>query len=307
MKIIFGFRGIRRYRKPVVALGIFDGMHRAHRQILKYVVRLSRRIKGKSIVVTFWPHPQKEGSLYSLEHRLKLISQLGIEVCIVMKFNKEFSRILAGDFIKDILMRKIGAHYICVGKNFRFGKATKGNFKTLDRLSRIYNFKLKVFDVIKINHKPISSTYVRRLISRGDLASAQRLLCHPVAVMGSVIKGVSLGRGLGFPTANINPHHEILPPSGVYTVKVIFNNKKLNGVCYIGRKSAFKNHSFPVKQKTKCIEVHIFNFKKSIYGKNLEIEFIKRIRGEKRFACHQDLAEQIKKDVALAKKVIPPN
>jgi len=299
MKIFFGLSKVKKYRKPVVALGVFDGLHRAHKEILKYVAKLSRQIKGQSLVVTFWPHPQKQESLYSLEHRLRLIAEIGIDVCIVIKFNRIFSQIQAEDFVKNILVKKIGAAYICVGRNFRFGKNAKGDFGTLNRLSSTYNFKLKVFDVIKNNYQPISSTYIRRLINRGKLKSAQQLLGHPVSVLGTVIKGVSLGKRLGFPTANINPHHEVLPPSGVYAVRVIFNHKKLNGICYIGKKPTFS------AQKLKSIEAHIFNFNKNIYGKYLEIQFLDKLRNEKKFSSLLALGRQVKKDIARTQKMFP--
>ena len=292
----------------MVALGVFDGVHRGHRRILKAVVDKAKRVKGTGMVVTFWPDPHREKSLYSLEHRLRLMESIGIEVCIVIKFNKRFSNILAEDFIKDILVNKISVRYIYVGRNFRFGKQARGNFKTLNRLSHIYNFKLKVFDIIKINNQPISSTYIRRLITRGKLNAAEKLLFRPVSVLGTVIRGTSLASRLGFPTANINPHHEVLPPSGVYAVLAIFHNKKFKGVCYIGTKPTFsRQDGIPLlagrHQRQKHVEVYIFNFKKNIYGKYLEIQFIKKIRNERKFNSPQYLVQQVKKDIAQTRKI----
>lgn len=290
-----------KFKKPVVALGVFDGVHRAHRLILRNAVACARRIKGRSIVVTFWPHPQKEESLYSLEHRLRLLGELGIDVCVVINFNKKFAKIPAVDFVKNILFKKIQAYYIYVGKNFRFGKDAEGDFKTLERLSKVYNFKLKGFEVSKINNKPISSTYIRALIKKGDLITAKKLLLRPVSVLGTVIRGGAWGRKLGFPTANINPHHEVLAPSGVYAVKILFNNRKFRGICYIGRKPTFQNlkqrYRYP---KEKHIEVYIFNFKRNIYGEYLETQFIKKIREEKKFPSLHSLAKQVKKDIRIA-------
>ncbi|MDP3732613.1 MAG: riboflavin biosynthesis protein RibF [Candidatus Omnitrophota bacterium] len=297
MKVIYGINKIRKFMKPVVALGVFDGVHRGHRCILKAVVDKAKRIGGISIVVTFSPHPQREGSIYSLEHRLRLISDVGIDTSIVIKFNKKFSQMPAEDFIRDVLINKIGARYIYVGRNFRFGKEAKGDFKTLERLSHLYNFRLKVFDIIKIDNQPISSTYIRSLITKGKLNIAGKLLSMPVSVMGTVIRGTSLATRLGFPTANINPHHEVLPPSGVYVALVIFNNKKFKGVCNIGTKPTFLDH-----QKQKHIEVYIFNFRKNIYSKYLEIQFIKKIRNEKKFNSSQSLVRQIKKDIAQTRE-----
>ncbi|PIP21128.1 MAG: bifunctional riboflavin kinase/FMN adenylyltransferase [Candidatus Omnitrophica bacterium CG23_combo_of_CG06-09_8_20_14_all_40_11] len=297
MKVIYGITKIRKFAKPVVALGVFDGVHLGHRRILKVVADKAKRIKGTSIAVTFWPHPQKEKSIYSLEHRLRLISEVGIDTCIVIGFNKRFSQIPAEDFIRDILVNKIGAQYIYVGRNFRFGKQARGDFKTLNRLSHIYNFKLKLFDIIKINNQPISSTYIRRLITRGKLNAAGKLLSRPVSVLGTVIRGTSLASRLGFPTANIDPHHEVLLPSGIYAVSVIFNHKNFQGVCYIGSKPTLK------RQIEKHIEVYIFNFRKNIYGKYLEVQFIKKIRNERKFRSPESLIKQVKKDISAVKRL----
>lgn len=295
MKVIYGLKKIRKFKKPVVALGVFDGVHRGHRIILKSAVKKARSIRGTSVVLTFSPHPQKEESLYSLEHRLRLIGELGIDVSIVINFNQKFAGISAENFIKNILIRRIGIGYIYVGKNFKFGKNAQGDSKLLKKLSRIYNFKLRVFEVIRINNRSISSTYIRKLIKKGNLKAAQRLLMRPVSVLGTVIKGVSLATKLGFPTANIDPHHEVLLPCGVYAVKIIFEHQKLNGVCNIGTKPTFRT------QDGKYIEVYIFNFKKNIYGRYLEIQFAKKIRDEKKFASAFSLVKQIKKDIIRSK------
>jgi len=299
MKVILGINKIRKFRKPVVALGVFDGVHLGHQRILKAVVREARRIKGAGMVVTFWPDPHKEESIYSLEHRLRLIESVGIDVCVIINFNKKFSDMPAEGFIKNILEGKIGANYIYVGRNYRFGKEGRGDCKTLNRLSRTYNFKVRVFDIIRINHESISSTYIRKLITSGKLNAAEKLLSRPVSILGTVIRGNSLATKLGFPTANINPHHEVLPPSGVYLVSVIFNSRKFKGICYIGTRPTIKS------QVKIHIEVHIFDFKKYIYNKYLEIQFIKKLRDDKKFASLQLLARQVKKDIIFAYKVFP--
>lgn len=297
MKVIYGINKIRNFKKPVVALGVFDGVHLGHQRILKATVDTARRIKGTGMVVTFCPDPHREQSIYSLEHRLRLIGAIGIDACIVIRFDKAFSKISAEDFIKNIIVKKIGAGDIYVGRNFRFGRKGKGDFKSLIKLSSFYNFKVRVFDIIKINNRVISSTYIRRLITGGKLKEAARLLSRPVSILGTVIKGASLASKLGFPTANIDPHHEVLPPSGIYAVTIIFNNKKFKGTCYIGSKPTFS------LGKQKHIEVYIFNFKKNIYGKYLEIQFIRKIRDDRKFNSAESLATQIKKDIAKSRKV----
>jgi riboflavin kinase/FMN adenylyltransferase len=180
---------------------------------------------------------------------------LGIDISIVVRFNKAFARLPAERFVKKILLEKIGA----------FGRGAKGDYELLGELAGQYQFKLKVFPVVRINNRPVSSTYIRRLIIQGNLAAARRLLGRPVSVLGTVIRGDSFGRRLGFPTANINPHHEVLPPSGVYAVRITLTRRQLKGVCYIGS------------------------------------NFIKKIRKEKKLKSSLSLIRQIKKDILQAR------
>ena len=301
MKIYYGLDKVRKFRKPVVALGVFDGVHLGHRFTLKAAVKRAQAINGRSVVVTFYPHPQKEQSLYSLQHRLRLIAEIGIDACIVIKFSTAFAQIGAEDFVKKILVRKIGARFIYVGKNFRFGRYAKGDCGLLKSLSGECDYGLKVFKVIKINHRLISSSRIRKLITKGKLATAQKLLSRPVTVLGTVIKGISLAGKIGFPTANINPHHEILPPSGVYAVKAIFQGKAFDAVCNIGRKPTVL---LGRNSAEKHVEVYIFNFTKNIYGEDLEVQFVKKIRAEKRIPALTYLASQIAKDVKKAKNIL---
>ncbi|MFH0790519.1 MAG: bifunctional riboflavin kinase/FAD synthetase [Candidatus Omnitrophota bacterium] len=308
MKIIYGITGIRKYKRPVAALGVFDGVHRGHRNILKTAVAEARNINGTSIVLTFWPHPQKEESLYSLPHRLKLIEELGVDVCIVINFNKKFAGVTAADFITGILIEKLRVHAVYVGENFRFGKNAEGDANILKQFSKTYNFKLKIFKIIRVKHDAVSSTYIRNLIRQGELRAAGKLLGRPVSVLGTVIRGISLAKQLGFPTANINPHHEVLPPPGVYSAAVFFNKHPFMGVCYIGTKPTINHRPRVTGKKPRDVihvEAHIFDFHQNIYGKDLEIQFIKKIRNERKFNTLEFLSKQIKKDVIYAKAQMP--
>lgn len=300
MRVIFGLGKdrIKKNYNSVVTIGVFDGLHRGHLKLLKETLRYARRLKGKSIVITFHPHPQKESSLYSLKHRLRLLDKLGIDICIVLKFTKYFSRISAEEFVKDLIIKIIYPNYIIVGENFHFGRSARGTPLILKRFAKTQGFKLKVIPVVKFKSKVVSSTYIRRLITEGRLKEAERVLSRPVTILGTVVRGTRLGRLLGFPTANIYPHHEVLPPSGVYIARAYLKNKTLKGLCYIGTRPTLGRPKD--KNAHTHIEMHIFNFDQKLYGRELEIQFLKKIRGDKKFDSLQLLRCQIKKDVGLA-------
>ncbi len=279
-----------------VAIGVFDGMHKAHRLIISSALKMARRIRAEAVVLTFWPHPQGKPSLNSLSRRLKMIEELGVDVCVVIRFDRKFAGVSREDFVKDILMERLNARAVFVGNNFRFGKNQKGDVRFLKKASREYSFSVKAFKVLKTGKADISSTLIRGLIAAGKLKQAEKILTRPVSILGTVVEGETLASKLGFPTANIEAHHEILPPPGIYLVRIILDKKEYSGVCYIGNSPTFfgENHK-------QSIEAHIFDFKKNIYGRDLEVQFIRKIRDESRFASPQNLIKQIKKDIIKAK------
>jgi riboflavin kinase/FMN adenylyltransferase len=300
MKVIYGLGRLKskKFLKSAVTLGVFDGVHIGHLRLLRHTLKRARASGGLSIVVTFYPHPQEELSLYSLEHRLRLFAKIKIDLCIVLKFTKYLSRIAPHRFIRDILVRRINPAYVFVGENFRFGKDAAGSAKTLKKFSQKYGFKLKVIPVSKFKGRTISSTYIRKLITHGRLRFAQRLLTRPVSILGDVKKGFKIGSRLGFPTANLLPDHEVLPPRGVYISRTVINKKVFPGVCYIGSKPSLT--SFGKKPRI-YVEIHIFNFKDRIYGEKIEVQFLGKIRDEARFASLDNLKKQVEKDIKIAR------
>ncbi|PIU42153.1 MAG: hypothetical protein COS99_01690 [Candidatus Omnitrophica bacterium CG07_land_8_20_14_0_80_42_15] len=307
MRTTFGIKNMQPLKKKtVVAIGVFDGVHLGHRMIIKKAIKEARRIKGEAVVLTFDPHPlyildhiRRPPRLMSLAHKLNIFKELGLDTCLVIKFDRKFSRLTPEEFIKRVLVDKLNASKVLVGKNFVFGKNKKGTPKTLKRLSKKYGFLIERLNPLRMDGKIISSSLLRQLIANGDLRTASILLGRPVSVLGTVVTGKGLGRILGFPTANVNPHHEVIPPSGVYAVKIKLQNKLFNGILSMGRRPTFEFD----KNIEPTIEAHIFGFNKNIYGKDLEILFIKKIRGERPFSSHESLVKQIRRDVKIARKI----
>ncbi len=286
-------------QKTVVVIGVFDGLHRGHQYLVSKAVSMARRLRRKSICLTFHPHPRGVPYLISLKHRLKLIESAGIDYTLVAHFTKEFARISAKDFIDRIIGAMLSASYVFVGRNFRFGHNMKGNVSLLKHYGERMGFKVVPVKELKVSGLIASSNTIRSLIKMGNLVKAEKLLGRKVSVLGTVIPGLKRGRILGHPTANINPHHEVLPRSGVYAVKIFLDDKVYSGICNIGRRPTF---SKPPDEQT--VEAHIFDFKKDIYGQDLEIQFILEIRGEKKFPSSAHLSGQIRKDEKKALKIL---
>lgn len=301
MKIITNLRQLnRQFRKPVVTIGIFDGVHLGHKKILKQVVNEAKIIRGTSMVVTFNPHPKRvldiigaPPLLVSVKHRLNLIEKEGLDAAVVLDFDEAFARCDARKFVEKVLVEKIGVNSIILGANFKFGKDRKGDIGLLKSMGRRFGFSAEQAPLFKVNSRPVSSTRIRQLVMSGRLIEALRLLGRPCSTLGTVIKGSRRGRLLGYPTANMNPHHEAIPPSGVYAVYVMVNSKRYKGILNIGTRPTFDKTQ---NAKEPTIETHIFGFNNSIYGKDIEVIFIKKIREERKFSSKEELIKQIRID-----------
>ncbi|MFC1594007.1 bifunctional riboflavin kinase/FAD synthetase [Candidatus Omnitrophota bacterium] len=307
MNIAFGAGAISKSsKKRIVTIGIFDGVHRGHQRLIQKVVSRAQAIKGVSIVFTFYPHPYhilKPRTylplLISLTHRLQLIRSLGVDACVVQPFTERFSALGAKKFIEEVVVKKLHPHEIYVGSDFSFGRDRHGDITLLKSLALKHNFTVKLIVPVKIARAVISSTCVRTFIRSGDLRKAQRFLGRTVSVIGTVVRGSRRGRILGYPTANIDCGAEVVPPLGVYAVKIILKDNAYYGMANIGTRPSFKH-----KKPKITVEVHIFRFKQSIYGKVVEIEFLQKIRDEKRFSSKAALITQIRKDAVRVVSIL---
>ncbi len=295
-------------KKSVVTIGVFDGVHIGHRAVIKKIVRRAKAVGAVSIVVTFDPHPLKVlgaghlvPSLMSLKHRVRAIKDMGVDKVMVMKFDRRLSGMDPDGFIKNIIRKRLNAVEVFVGEDFCFGKGAGADIRALKRIGTAAGLKVYPVPAVRSEGRIISSSGIRGLVSAGRIREASKLLGRPFSILGTVVSGAKLARVLGYPTANINPHHEAMPPSGVYAVNVKLNKRLLKGVMNIGVRPTFYDHG---RDAEPSIEAHIFDFHGSIYGKDLEIIFVKRIRAEKKFNTIDSLIAQVRRDEKAAKRLL---
>ncbi len=257
------------------------------------------------MVMSFDPHPVKvlapERNMKLLatpEEKARLIEAMGIDVLLCVKFDKEFSRIPPDDFIRDVLVEKLNVKEVIVGANYAFGKNKKGTIDLLRRRGEKYGFGVKAVRDVMVHGHTVSSSTVRSLITRGAVAEVENFLGRAYSIEGTVIKGKGRGqRILNIPTANISTPVEIAPKEGVYAVRVLFKRTVYDGVANIGRNPTFGNAEV-------SYEVHLFNFRGDLLGKNLRVYFIDRIRGERTFPDPESLKKQIGEDIEITKKIL---
>lgn len=293
-------------KKRYIALGVFDGVHLGHQKLIKLAVDKARKNDGISIVATFDPHPDKiinpESNVFlltTLKERISLNRELGVDVFLIIKFNKRMSKMLPEDFISKILVDSLQVKELFVGFNYKFGFLGKGNTDILREYSKIYRFKTHILTPITISKTIISSTRIKDYIKSGKIGKAKKFLGHDITISGRVISGKGRGRKLlNFATANIETSSEkILPVDGVYLVEIKIENKKYYGLMNIGVKPTFE-------EKERTIEVNIINFNKKIYNKKVVINILEKIREEKYFNHPDLLKKQIEEDIITAHKMI---
>lgn len=287
--------------KPVVTLGIFDGVHLGHRTLIDRLVTVARDLKGESVVITFSPHPriilQKDhlnlSFLTTMKEKQALLNAAGVDHLIILEFTEEFSKIEACDFVKRILAEKIGTSHLILGHNHHFGWKGEGDFSTILKCSEMHNFKVEQVEGLTSLQGPVSSSVIREFLLNGRIEDANSILGYNYAITGEVVAGKKLGRKLGFPTANIRPDdpYKLIPGNGVYIAEVRINEAGYRGMLSIG-----SNPTVNDDVRKKSIEVHILDFEGDIYGKTISVILMKRLRDEKKFDNVTQLTEQMMLD-----------
>jgi len=286
---------------PVATLGIFDGVHRGHKALLDCLVKRAKEANGESVVITFSPHPRlvlennniNLSFLTTMEEKKVLLEKADIDHIIVIEFTKKFSRIPACDFLKDILVKKIGTKHLIIGYDHHFGRSGEGDFGTIKLCAEELEFRVEQVQGYHTEEGAISSSSIRDALLKGKIDVANSWLGYSYSVSGTVIEGRQLGRTIGFPTANIKPdsRYKLIPANGVYVVEVRLEDKLYPGMLSIG-----SNPTVNDDNSFRSIEVHILDFDNDIYGQNISVIFRKKLRDEKKFDNLKQLMEQMGHD-----------
>ena len=305
IKIYNNFNINLKDKNSIILIGNFDGLHSGHQKLFKQAQKFKKKMNLRLGVITFDPIPKmffnkkiKNYRISNFEQKISYFENFGVDFLINKSFNKKFSKITSHNFIENILCKRLKLKYIFVSNNFRFGYKREGNVKLLKNYQEKYKFKLINPKPLKKKNKIISSTLIRKLLQRGNLNIANKILKRHWSIEGIVEKGRMMGKKIGFPTCNIDIKNYIIAKIGVYAVKVKINNrgKAYKGIANLGYRPTFN-------QKKILLEVNLFNFSGNLYNKKLSVEFLKFIRGEKKFNGVNDLRNQIKRDLVIAKNV----
>ncbi len=292
------------FRRAVVTIGTFDGVHMGHRKIIAQLKEEAARIDGETVIITFHPHPRKIVSsvpgdiklLTTLNEKISLLDDAGIDHLVVVPFDHVFANQTAEQYVKDFLYAYFKPHTVIIGYDHRFGKGREGNYQLMKGYGKTYGFEVKEISEQIINEIVISSTKIRHSLKENDIATANQFLGYPYFFEGIVIEGNKLGRTIGYPTANlhISSEEKLIPGNGVYAVTVVVRdsaivNKVYKGMMNIGLRPT-------VDGKKKVIEVNIFDFDTDIYGQTLQVHLQHYLRGEVKFNGLDELKEQLKQD-----------
>ena len=305
IKIYKNFNIRNKDKNSIILIGNFDGLHAGHQKLFKQAKKFKKKLNLKLGVITFDPIPKmffdkkiKNYRISNFDQKVSYFEKFNVDFLINKNFNKKFSKVTCSKFIENILYKSLNVKYIFVSNNFRFGYKREGNVSLLKSYQKKYKYKLVNPKPLIIKNKVISSTLIRKLIQNGELNSANKILKRNWSIEGTVEKGRMMGKKIGFPTCNIDIKNYILAKTGVYAVKakVKTSRKFYKGIANLGYRPTFN-------QKKLLLEVNLFNFSGNLYNKKLSVEFLKFIRGEKKFNGIEDLRNQIKRDLLIAKKV----
>ncbi|NBC03781.1 MAG: bifunctional riboflavin kinase/FAD synthetase [Bacteroidetes bacterium] len=299
---------VKRNHKTVLTVGTFDGVHAGHKVLVNRVIELAKKEDARSVIVTFDPHPRdiiNPGQagiklLSSLDERSELLADLGVDEMVVIPFDRDFSLLTSEEFVRDIIWKKIGVSSFVIGYDHQFGRNREGTIETVEELGRELGFKTHVVSKQEVGDKTVSSTAIRNALHEdGDMELAASLLEKYYILNGTVVHGDKRGKKIGFPTANIKPQNEkkVIPKKGVYAVWVRYEGSYYKGMMNIGERPTFNGDAI-------TLEVHILDFNNEIYGKDVQLQFVKRIRDEKQFNGLEELKNQLNSDKEEVKSVL---
>lgn len=299
-----------RSKEPtVVTIGTFDGVHIGHQKIVKRLINTGKKESLKSVILTFFPHPrmvlQKDSNIKlinTIAERREILDTLGLDLLIVKKFTKEFSRLTAEDFVKQILVDKLNAKKVIIGYDHRFGRNRNADINDLKVFGDTFGFQVEEISVQDLDDVAISSTKIRKALNEGDINKVSRFLGYDFMLNGTVVKGKGLGKQLQYPTANIriDEDYKLIPKRGSYIVSSKIDNKLFYGMMNIGVNPT-------VNGQKETIEVHFFNFNTDIYNKKIKINLLQRLRDEQKFESVEALKNQLAKDKQFAKNYLAKN
>ncbi|HSQ87908.1 bifunctional riboflavin kinase/FAD synthetase [Romboutsia sp.] len=296
MATIKSINEIDNINMSVITIGNFDGLHKGHQVLIKKAVEYGMKNNIKSVAFTFENHPgnyfvpNSIKNIISNEEKINRLKNLGIDLIVSIPFDEYMTKISPQEFVEDILVNKLGVEKIIVGYDFTFARNKEGNTDLLKILSHKYKYKLDVVKPIKINGMRVSSTYIRSLVTQGSVCDVKNYLGYNYEIEGIVIHSKKLGRTIGFPTANIEVDKDmIIPKNGIYATKVHIEDKMYYGATNIG-------YNPTVNGEKLSIETNILEFNEDIYGKVIKVEFLERIRDEKKFSSLDELKSQLEKD-----------
>ena len=307
MKIHKGFDSFPKLSKAVVTTGTFDGVHLGHKKILNELINIGVRNNTETVLVTFSPHPRivlfpdhELKLINTVDENIELLKKFNIDHLIIQQFDRQFSRITSLDYVRDILLKKIGLKDLVIGFNHHFGRNREGSLENLEEYADLYDFSIHQVGAYDIKEQSVSSTKIRNALHDGDIQLANNYLGYNFKIFGKIINGQGIGKNLGFPTANVSlgNSNKLTPKKGVYAVNVHWQNHKLQGMLNIGINPTIHNN------KSTSIEVNIFDFHKDIYGETLNIDFVQRIRNEKKFPTIDALKHQLNIDRIAALNIL---